>query len=239
MQPVDTLLREPRARSTVDLALSCAVEALNDAGHHLVIDAEFSLGSSRGVVLPLPTGQPAAAADNWLHGVPGACGPSIDPLWGAPDYIVRDAGDGNRIVMVVEAKRFGLMNLNAEAQLDKEMLGGAAANYWGTPAALPAAAAAVRLAFLRSVSDPLPTAGADQHVAGLLSDGYRCRSVLLCGDKLNDPGVQRLPFANLVRKAPQRVVPRPPNRAVVFPALVSCAIHGLVRALYGNPCLRG
>lgn len=217
-------LRETRPRTLIDLALANAVQALNAWGHHLVIETEYSLGyHSRYVAneLHVPTG--AGGEPNWAHGYPLECGnvkTGIHPLWGSADYIVHDERNQDRIVMVVEAKRFEANirdNSKAESQLVRGMFAAATANYRGQ----------TNVGNMQGVADPRPRAGNGRHVAGVLSDGARCRTGFLCGNKLNDNGVRRIPLASGI----QHVRTDEP-----FDQNLSCFLNGLVYALHGGDC---
>lgn len=231
-------LREPRARTVIDLALAATVDKLRDLGHDgLVIEAEYHLGTNPGTHLPIPgPGAGVAATENWVQNFPPGCDAQITPLWGSPDYIVRDTNHGNRIVMVVEAKRFTGLNVEAEDQLIREMLAAAAANYWGQRAlqnvpGLPPQQNAYRRGmaarYLNGVSEPRPGAtGGTSHVAGVLSNGDQCHTIMLCGNFLMGRA-PRIPVAEIANHngGPHR-----------FVMLQSCMLSGLLYALHGSPC---
>lgn len=209
--------REPRARTSIDLALGATIRALHQAGHNLVVETEYALGGARRRgQTPMVVPGDAARGENWVSGYPGTCKPALAELWGSPDYVVLDGN--NRIVMVLEAKRLGDADGTAAAQMAMEALAAAATNYWGERGE------AARMA---SVSAPRPSAGAHQHVAGVVTDGVSCMSTVLCGGKLNGNAVRRLPFGGY-RLAPRTARP--------FDDIVSCTLYALTQALHGGPC---
>lgn len=223
MRPVTDPLREARARSSIDIALAIAVHTLNGLGHNLVIETEFALGTAPNhLTVPNHAGH---HQENWMDGYDvGNCKPDLRELWGSPDYSVHDVATG-RIVMVVEAKQHGAVNAAAQEQMATETLGAAAANYWGTRNDAGWAPAAD---YLPGIQDPVPTAGAREHVAGVVTDGDRCFSAILCGNRLDDNTVHALPFGggrNL-----------PAGGANHLEDVTSCAFYALVQALHASPC---
>lgn len=224
--------RETRARSVIDLALSATVDKLRRLGHDgLIIDTEYSLGTStgsHGTTLPIPTGD--GGTENWPRGYPAGCAADISPLWGSADYIVRDTRQNNRIIMVVEAKRYKGIANPEEDQLIRGMLGAAAANYWGQRAAGGGAAAGDATAKLTSVSKPRPGAtGGTSTVAGVLSDGNECHTIMLCGNHLNNDGIHRIPVASPAHFNYAGGADR-------FHGHESCFLLGLTSVLHGGGC---
>lgn len=211
-------LRETRSRTLIDLALANAVHALNTWGHGLIIETEYYLGSfANPLCVPVGTsGEP-----NWLYDFDEVrcknLNNGIQRLWGSADYIVRDERNGNRILMVVEGKRLEGINADAESQLVRGLFAAATANFRGER----------NQRGMHGVANPHPAAGNEEHVAGVLSDGARCHTRFLCGNRLNDDTVDRIPLATGIE---HNRVEEP------FKQNLSCFLYGLVYALHGGVC---